>query len=232
MNRSRLLIPAPQAGFTLLEILVAIFIFAVVITTIFGSFRLVFSSTDAVNGDIALYGSARICLNRMATDLEGIVISDYPRYEKPEFNEPEDIYRVVGDTNEVAGSTFGRMQFASLAHLLSSQDQRQGICRIVYYVDENSEDLLILRRADDLYPFPDFEESEDDPILCENIMELEFEFMNEEGEMEEKWDSETSEYDYATPLLVEIRLTIGDEERSRTFSTRIKLHTYREADED
>ena len=221
-----------QGGFTLLEIMVAMFIFAVIVTTVFGSFRLVFSSADAVGGDVVTYESARICLERMTTDLEGLAILDYPRYRKPEFSEPEDIYRLVGDSTDVAGSTYDRLQFASLSHLQFSQDQRQGVCRVVYYVDEGLDDKLVLRRADDLYPFPEFEESEDDPVLCENIMGLEFEFMNEEGEMEENWDSEASQYDYATPRLVEVRLTIGDQERSRTFSTRIKLHVFRKADED
>jgi general secretion pathway protein J len=71
-----------------LEIMVAIFIFAVVITTVFGSFRAVFSSADAVGGDVAIFESARTCLGRMATDLRGLVVSDYPRYAKPEFNDP------------------------------------------------------------------------------------------------------------------------------------------------
>jgi general secretion pathway protein J len=127
----------------------------------------------------------------------------------------------------VAGSTFGRLRFASLAHLTLNQDPRQGVCRIVYYVDEGFDDRLLLRRADHLYPFPDFEESEDDPILCENIMALEFEYMDAEGEMGDHWDSESAESDYATPRLVEIRLTVGGPERSRTFTTRIRLHVYR-----
>ena len=220
---------AAQSGFTLLEIMVAIFIFAVVITTIFGSFRVVFSSADAVGGDVAVFESARICLERMNTDLGALVISDYPRYTKPEFNEPEDIYRLVGDTSDVAGSTFGRLRFASLAHLAINQYSRQGVCRIVYYVDEGLDDRLILRRADHLYPFPDFEESDDDPILCDDILALEFEYMDEEGEMNDRWDSEAADNDYATPRLIEIRLTIGDQDRSRTFSTRIRLNVHREA---
>ena len=56
-------------GFTLLEIMVAIFIFALVITMVFGSFRAVFSSADAVGGDVAVFQTARTCLGRMATDL-------------------------------------------------------------------------------------------------------------------------------------------------------------------
>ncbi len=219
------------SGFTLLEIMVAIFIFAVVITTVFGSFRAVFSSADAVGSDVAVFESARTSLGRMATDLGGIVVSDYPRYNKPTFNDPQDPYRLVGDTTDVAGSSFGRLQFASLAHLALNQDPRQGVCRIVYYVDQRPDESLVLRRADHLYPFPDFEESEDDPILCDNILALEFAYLGAEDEMNDRWDSESADTDYATPRAVEIRLTVGTPSRPRPFTTRVSLHVYRKAAE-
>ncbi|WP_372682285.1 type II secretion system protein J [Desulfosarcina sp.] len=218
-----------SSGFTLLEIMVAIFIFAVVITTVFGSFRIVFSSADAVGGDVAIFESARTCLGRMATDLKGMVVSDYPRYSKPTFDDAQDPYRLVGDTSDVAGGSFGRLQFASLAHLAVNRDQRQGVCRIVYYVDQRWDETLVLRRADDLYPFPDFEESQDDPILCDNLLALEFAYQGAEDETSDRWDSESADTDYATPRSVDIRLTVGTPSRPKLFTTRVSLHVYREA---
>ena len=214
-------------GFTLLEIMVAIFIFALVITTVFGSFRAVFSSADAVGGDVAVFESARTCMGRMATDLGALLVSHYPRYAKPEFNDPQDSYRLVGDATDVAGSSFGRLQFASLAHLTFNRHPRQGVCRIVYYVHQRSDDSIVLRRADHLYPFPEFEESEDDPILCDNLLALEFGYMGAEGEMSDRWDSESADTDYATPRSVEIRLTVGTPSRPKEFTTRVSLHVYR-----
>jgi general secretion pathway protein J len=217
------------SGFTLLEIMVAIFIFAVVITTVFGSFRAVFSSTDAVGGDVAIFESARICLGRMTTDLKSLVVSDFPRYAKPAFNDPPHPYRLVGDTTDLAGSGFGRLRFASLAHLPLNKDSRQGVCRIVYYVDQRADASLVLRRADHLYPFPDFEESEDDPILCDKIVALEFEYLDADNETSDDWDSESADTDYATPRAVEVRLTVGEPSRPQLFTTRVSLHVYRQA---
>lgn len=230
--------PRPQAsalpgsslgGFTLLEIMVAIFIFALVITTVFGSFRAVFSSADAVGGDVAVFESARTCLGRMATDLGNLYVSHYPRYTKPEFDDPQDPYRLVGEATDVAGSSFGRLQFASLAHLPLNRDPRQGVCRIIYYVHQLSDESLVLRRADHLYPFPEFQESEDDPILCDNILAIEFGYIAADGEISERWDSESADTDYATPDSVEVRLTVGTPSRPQQFSTRIRLHAYRKA---
>jgi general secretion pathway protein J len=232
-NRGRrpLTAPDPAYGFTLLEILVAIFIFAVVITTVFGSFRAVFSSTNAVTGDEAVYAEARTSLGRIAADLGAMYITQDTFYSKPKFNGTKDAYRVVGDTTNVAGSTFGRLRFASLAHLRMNQDPREGVCRIVYYVQAGADETLVLRRADHLYPFPDFEESENDPILCDHILSLEFSYMNDKGDMNDRWDSESADDEYATPKLIEIRMTVGQPSRPIPFTMRIALHVQRDAKE-
>ncbi len=216
-----------EKGFTLLEIMVAIFIFAILITTVFGSFRAVFSSTDAVGGDVDVFATARTCIARMATDLSSLYILDYPRYQKPEFNDEKEPYQFLGDTTDLAGTSFGRLRFTSLAHLFINGDFREGVTRIVYYVQERSDETLVLRRADHLFPFPEFEESEDDPILFENLVSLEFQYLDEEGEAHESWDSESGDTDYATPHALEIRLTAGSAERPLLFSTRVPLHVYR-----
>ena len=216
-------------GFTLLEIMVAIFIFAVVITTVFGSFRTVFSSADAVGGDVAVYETARTCLGRMATDLAALQVTLYPRYSVPEFNEPEDPYRFVGDATDVAGASFGRLRFASLAHLPLNRDPRSGVCRVVYYVHPKDDDTLVLRRADHLYPFPEFEESVDDPVLCDNLLALEFGYWAADGEINTSWDSESTDNGHATPRAVEVRLTVGTPARPQIFTTRIPLYAFRES---
>jgi general secretion pathway protein J len=220
-----------EKGFTLLEIMVAIFIFALVLTTIFGSFRIVFSSADAVGTDVVVYASARNCVERISRDLASLQLTHYPRYAKPDFNDPPDPYRLVGDTTDMAGESFGRLRFASLAHLPINRDVRQGVCRIVYYAHQRQDDVIVLRRADHLYPFPDFEESEDDPILCTNLIALEFGYVDAEGEVSDDWDSDSDNNDYATPRAIEVRLTMGDPSRPSYFTTRVPLYVYRDAEE-
>ena len=209
--------------------MVAIFILAVVITTVFGSFRTVFSSADAVGGDVAIFESARTCLGRMAVDLAALQVSHHPRYSEPEFNDPQDPYRLVGDATEVSGNSFGRLRFASVAHLPLNRDPRNGVCRIVYYVHPKSDNNLVLRRADHLYPFPDFEENEDDPILCDRILAFAIGYLDADGDMNEIWDSESADDDFATPRAIEVRLTVGTPDRPQTFTTRIPLYAFRES---
>lgn len=66
--------PLKPFGFTLIEILIAIFIFAIVVTTIFGSYRSVFGDVETLGKGTALYEMARNCLERMF-DLS------YPTYQ-------------------------------------------------------------------------------------------------------------------------------------------------------
>ena len=219
------------AGFTLLEIVVAIFIFAVVITTIFGSFRAVFSSADAVGGDVAVMASARTCLARMATDLESAFVADYPRYRQPDFDDPPDPYQIKGDSTDLEGTSFSRLQFTTLAHLVLNRDPRTGIARVIYYADQLPDDSLVLRRADDLFPFPEFEKSTDDPILCDGLVDFKLAYGDEEGETSDAWDSESADDDYATPRFIDVRLTVGSSARPILLTTRIPLHAYRKAKE-
>ena len=47
------------SGFTLIEIVIAIFIFAIVVTTIFGSYRSVFTDVEAMGKGTEIYEMAR-----------------------------------------------------------------------------------------------------------------------------------------------------------------------------
>lgn len=218
-----------KTGFTLMEIVVAIFIFAVVMTLIFSSFRAVLSSVDTVTGDAAVMASARACLSRMAEDLSSAHAADYPRYKKPGFNDDPDPYRVVGDDTLLSGTRFGRLRFTSLAHLSINGDTRKGICRIIYYVQQQPDNTLVLRRADDLFPFPEFAESEDHPILCDALLGLWFEYVDADGETAEVWNSDSDDTDYTTPRSVQVHLTVGDPERPLSFTQRMPLYVCRDA---
>ena len=92
------------SGFTLMEILIAILILSVVITTVLTSFNMVFSTTEALDNNAAIYESARTCLNQIASDLEQIHISKRPYYRQPEPQDPPDPYRIEGVTEDIDGT--------------------------------------------------------------------------------------------------------------------------------
>src|SRR6056297_2156207 len=70
-----------EKGFTLLEILIAIFIFAIVMTTIYSAFNAVIAKNEAINQGRGLYEMTRNCLDRMTRDLTAIYVEQPPQYE-------------------------------------------------------------------------------------------------------------------------------------------------------
>ncbi|MDM8523382.1 type II secretion system protein [Desulfococcaceae bacterium HSG8] len=226
------------AGFTLFEILIAIFIFGIIVTTIFGSFTAVFSNAEEIDKTTAAYELAKNCLDRMVVDLGSVYISSDTAYIKPSVGSSDtpDPYRIMGDTSYAGTTVFSRLRITSSAHISLENSERDGIAEIVYYVQLMDEDVYVLRRADSLYPYTrfegkTFEEKGSDPILCEGIKSLEFIYYDDEGTEYERWDSESDESKYATPTAIRIKLELGDEFSSLLFETMVKLPIFREKKE-
>ena len=213
-------------GFTLVEVLVAILIFGIIVTTVFASHRTVFVSAPIVENNIDLYDMAGTCLGRITLDLRSIYIAQPPLYRKPEFNADPDPYRVVGSAE--AGGNAPRLRFTSLAHLPMEQSNREGVAQIAYYETSIGDDLFQLRRADHLYPYPLFEAQDRDPVLCDRVKRLDLSYLDQEGNAYEYWDSESDEFEYATPAAIQIVIELGRNGITSVFETRVSLPVVRE----
>ena len=220
--------PQEQKGFTMLEIMIAIFIFAIVVTMLFSSHAVVLSSTGAIRERLDLVEMTKSCIDRMASDLGSIYLELPPAYSPPGFDAPPAPHRIVGDKTDVNTIDFSRIRFTSYAHLPFKQNPSpDGIAEIIYYVQEGGEGNIILRRADNLYPFEEFEEDENDPPLCEAIRSLSFTYYDEEGAEYDNWDSESPDFKYATPRAIGIALEIGDDSISQGYDTKVFFPIYR-----
>ncbi len=222
-----------RGGFTLVEILIAITIFAVVVTTIFSSFRAVLSKNEAIRHGEDAYEMARSCMNRIVMDLTFLYIERPPMYQKPEFNAPPDPYRFVAEQTFTGTQNFTRLRFASTAHLPMGEETGGGLAEIVYYVPRQtySETVPVLRRSDRSYPYdldPEFRERDHDPVLCENVAEFALTFYDEEGNAHEEWNSDSDRYRYATPRMVAVKLKINLGDEGHEFYSRIALPVFRE----
>ena len=231
MNRHHL----PPPGFTLLEILIAIFIFSVVITTIFGTFNAVISRTEAIKNGTGDYEMARTCLNRMVSDLSAVYVDQKPLYKPPDIDDGPDPYGFVGKEDSTGGKNFAQLRFASTEHLSMTGKVEKGIAEIVYYVkeitDPDNETEYVLKRSDTLYPDKDadkFEAKDSDPVLCEKLEELTFIYYDADGNAHEEWNSDSDDVKYATPSAVEIRLKLATGSETYRFFTKISIPVYRE----
>lgn len=215
------------SGFTLLEILIAVFIFSIIIVILFRSHDLILYSSAAIDEGISGHETAQTCLDRMILDLGSAYVSLPPEYTRPEFDTPAEPYRVVGDETSFVDVRFSRLRFASTAHVAFGDGIEDGIAELVYYVQETDEGGYVLRRADSLYPYEPFEESAYDPVLCDDLRRLTFTYYDDEGEEHESWDSESSDFDYATPVAVGIRIETGEDEPPLAFETMVMLPVQR-----
>lgn len=222
----------PANGFTLLEILIAISIFAVVVTTVFGSFNFVFGNVEAIENGMTEYETARDGLHRMMADLRSLYVSQPPAYDIPENTVQQDPFRVVGEIDAVGNSEFSRLRFASLSHLPLGREWRQGIAEIIYYVEAQPDDSVTLKRSDRLDFNEPLPEERNDPILCENVRALKFTYLDAEGDERERWNSDSEEYEYATPRAIRIQLAVGSGLQPNEFEVLIALPLYRDNPED
>ncbi len=218
----------PQPGFTLLEIVIAIFIFSIVVSTLFVSFNTLLSTAGAVDTDASSYEMGKNCLDRMIIDLTTVYVTRPPVYKVPDIDDPPDPYRFIGDSSQAGDTGFGRLRFTALSHLPFKEGVFDGIAEISYYVQETEDKTYVLKRQDNLEPYPSFEEKNTDPILCRHVQSLSFSYMDEEGEEYESWDSDSEAFDRATPVAVKIRLSFGDENRPLIFKTTVALPAFRE----
>lgn len=214
-------------GFTLLEILLAIFIFGIMITTLFGSFNQILGNAGIIEENIVFNEMAKVCLDRMILDLQGIYITPAIQYTQPEMHSDPDRHRILGEESSRQNSDFPSLRFTSSAHVSFGRNQTRGMAEIVYYVTGTDENMMVLKRADRLGFEKPLEEDRNDPVLCEKLKALSFTYYDKEGEEHTAWDSESSQLDYETPFSIAIHLELGDENGSYHYQTRVQLPVHR-----
>lgn len=219
-------------GFTLVEILVALFVFSIVVTLVFSSFRQVALSARMVDETGDDYEMLHGCLMRMTADLESVHINQRPGYLEPEFNDDPDKFRFTGETQTVGDGTFPIVRFTSAAHIGVNRDTSEGIAEIIYYVDETEEDGRVIRRSDRIAFEAEFEKSALHPILCRNVKRFTVGYYDEEGESHESWDSESELTGFATPTRILLTVETGNEEKSVVMGTGVLLPGVREQKEE
>ena len=218
-------------GFTLLEIMIAISIFAIIVTTIFTSYSTLLSGSETSDQGTASYEMAKNCLNRMIVDLESIHLTLPPGYSPPVLGEPPENYRFVGEISDIQGVSFPRLRFTSLAHLSFGGKTEKGIAEIVYYVQASGDGNYVLKRADNLYPYETFEEKAGDPVLCTDVKSLTFKYYDQDGTDYDLWDSDDEDFGYSTPKAIDINLELAESSNSLWFKTMVTLPVYRKKKE-
>jgi len=206
--------PEGKEGFTLMEIMLALFIFSIVLSIIYTAYTGTFRNIDEVESQSEIYQMARITLERMKEDLESVYLS--PRTDEQEFEE-EGFWGTgfLGKADEIDGRSADTLHFLSTAHLVFDEDDKEaGVAQIAYDVRESEEDEegFTLYRSDKSEFEQGIEEDEGTGlVLCEGIYALGLIYWDEKGRDYDDWDSTEVEGRSRLPVRASIVLEFVNE---------------------
>ena len=207
-----MIISVHKKGFTLLEILIAISIFASVLSTVFISYSGTFNVLDHTESRANIYRMARIALERMQEDLESAYFNSGTEKSESKENPFDDSTPFIGKDAEIDGRDADTLSFISRAHIgFDEEEKGTGIAGISYYVGKNENgDGFILYRSDT----PKFEKAPEEEtgglVLCEGLFSVDFTYYDGDAKSLEKWDSTGDELKDKFPVMVEIELSFID----------------------
>jgi general secretion pathway protein J len=206
MNRNN------RQGFTLLEILLAMFIFAIVLSTLYTAYTGTFRNVDETESQADIYRMARIALERMAEDLESSYIPPRAVGAETETGTLKSA-AFVGETTQISDRSADNLLFFSRAHLVFDEEEVDTTAaRIAYDVRQSEEDeeVFLLYRSDT----PGFEEGPEQGtgglLLCDGLHAVNFTYYDEEGREYDRWDSTNVEFKDKLPVMVSIVLEFVD----------------------
>jgi general secretion pathway protein J len=213
MKPSKLRPVKDRNGFTLLEILIAIFILATVLSTVFASYTGTLRVVRETESRAEIYQMARTAFERILEDLESAYMPEKSRTS--ESNDTEQPFEFANTS----------LRFPSRAHLVfGEENQPWRTTEISYYVEEadGGEGLILYRRDR-----PQWEEVPEEGggglPLCERLVSVNFTYVDAEGEENEDWDPESEE---DMPKIVSVVLQFmnpSNPEMSLKFATSVAL---------
>jgi general secretion pathway protein J len=213
-----------ERGFTLVELLMAMFIFAIVVSSVYGSYRATFHIIHGSEARLQMANAARIVFEILAEDLGSIVTG------------PGVVFS--GETNNYSGKRGDSLSFVSSAHLvLRKADTNAGPVLIRYEVEpDTATGFLDLYRLQSVL-LPGVEPNEEEAerhLVCRGLREFRFTYLDRDGNETAEWQVEerevagegTAEEESPLPTMVSVELSFAeamDSDENTLFKTAVAL---------
>ncbi|MDP8237047.1 MAG: prepilin-type N-terminal cleavage/methylation domain-containing protein [Candidatus Erginobacter occultus] len=227
-------LPRRDGGFTVMEILIAITLGAVILASVYGSYHMVVKTTANYNQVSDIYQTGRIVLDTLAREISGAY--------QPLFAEKGEMF--FGEDEWSAGRESDTLRMITTTSLQRSETEvGYDSYEISYYLGAGEKKGLLLMQAAPYFSLEEpFEEGEE-IILAENVRALNFEYYDGmEWVKSWKWEEpagqdggeEDGEEPPVLPYGVRITLAVGlpEEEPVRFHTTAFLPMTPRPEEEE
>jgi general secretion pathway protein J len=208
-------------GFTLIEILIAILILGVVLSTVYAAYTGTSRMIRISENHRDIYEMGRMTLHRMIQDFNNMT----PYGGKFEF---------YAKRIKSGNQTFPRLLFTSTVNLyLGRQTGPAGISTIEYVVEEDrDQEGFVLLRAETVRREREADEQKGAKTvgfpLCDRLHSLNYKFYDLAGKEYETWDARTNSeaQKSRTPVIIAVELNLinpDNQDRPFKFTTKIYL---------
>ncbi|MBW1982376.1 MAG: prepilin-type N-terminal cleavage/methylation domain-containing protein [Deltaproteobacteria bacterium] len=195
-----------SAGFTLLEIVVALAILAVVFTSLYGAYSQTLETADLVERGRDVEQVARLVLLQMKDDLACLYLPPGGAAGT------ESAYQFVGSNVEADSDGGVVLEFSSTSHLgFDARFPNLSINTIRYVLEKQPEQEKLYRIVRQEVPLVDLqgEEAQTSLELADEVKSVTFNFIDRDDLVHSEWDTRQYGGRVVLPKLVEIRLAMA-----------------------
>jgi general secretion pathway protein J len=211
-----------RRGFTLIEIMVAVSVLAMVSTLVYGSFRGTFKTKAAIEAQAGRYRTVRIALERLSREVSQAFLS-----QNEDTGQAERRTLFVGQHK----SDVDELRFSYFGHQRLYQDADEAdTAQVVYYGARSREDsrrMNLVRRETRRLGHVRAENAPGEvDILCDDVVRLKLEYWDSrDKQWREDWKTTTADgQPDRLPGRVKITLTVRDERgKDVPFSTEARI---------
>ena len=207
-------------GFTLVEVMIAVAITAVVGALVVGSFQRTYAAKELTESQEERFSGARVTLSRLARELTAAFLSDH--YDRRRYREPPTFFRGRdrGDRDE--------LMFTTMAHSRLVRDAKESDQSVVQYtveVDPDRPGEYALFRREKARIDEDPERGGARAIVCEHVSTFDVQYWDwKRQEWAREWVTNSAERQNVLPTRVRVRLGLKmPDGKEQVFETQARV---------
>jgi general secretion pathway protein J len=211
-----------RRGFTLIEVMVAVSILAIVTTLTWGSFKSTFSTKAQIEAQATRYRTVRLALERMARELSMVYVSQNEDTSQAERRTRLSSKRHA-DLDEVTFSYFGHQRLYQDANECDT-------ALVAYYAardrDDSRKTNLMRRETRRLSNYKIDDQAGEADIVCDDVVRLKLDYWDARDKVwREEWNTVALDgQPDRLPAKIKITMTVHDERGKEVpFQTELRV---------